>query len=472
MDSYDLFKEDIKRAAQEFKKIDKKEVIRLVSHLDSDGISAASLMVKYLNNQCRKYSLSIIQQIKKEVLESLSREPYQYYIFTDLGSGALSEIENLFADKKVFILDHHEPEKLSVSSQNIIFINPHKQGINGSKEVSGSGVAYLFVKELDDKMEEFAHVGIIGAIGDMQEKNGFEKINSEILETAVNKGKIKVIRGLRLFGAQTKPLHKVLEYCTDPYIPGVSGSESGSIQFLQQLGINPKNGKGWKKVMHLSESEMKNLVTGVILNRIGEKEPEDVLGNVYILREENHESPTKDIKEFSTLLNACGRLDKASLGIGACIGDEKIKKKAISLMVEYKREIVNSIKWYDKHKDSPYVNRDHGYVIINAQDNIRPTIIGTLASIVSKSNDIKEKFIMSMAQIADGTTKVSLRMTGKNNNNIDLKQVVTEITEGIPGCEAGGHANAAGALIPTEFEDDFVSKAKIILDKKALEETV
>jgi single-stranded-DNA-specific exonuclease len=471
MDSYDLFKEDLRQAAQEFRKIDQKEVIRLVSHLDSDGISAASLMVKYLNNQSRKYSLSIIQQIKKEVLESLSREPYQYYIFTDLGSGALSDIENLFSGKKVFILDHHEPEKLSVSSPNIIFINPHKQGINGSKEVSGSGVAYLFVRELDPKMEDFAHVGIIGAIGDMQEQNGFEKINSEILKTAVNKGKIKVIRGLRLFGAQTKPLHKVLEYCTDPYIPGVSGSESGSIQFLQQIGINPKNGKGWKKVMHLTEEEMKNLVTGVILNRIGEKEPEDVLGNVYILREENHESPTKDIKEFSTLLNACGRLDKASLGIGACIGDEKIKKKAISLMVEYKREIVNSIKWYDEHKNSPYVDQNNSYVIINSQDNIRPTIIGTLASIISKSKDINGKFIMSLAQIADGTTKVSLRMSGKNNT-VDLKQVLTNIAEGIPGCEAGGHANAAGALIPTEFENDFLAKAKIILDKKGLEETV
>jgi len=246
MDSYELFKEDIKKSVGEFKKIPKNEVIRVVSHLDADGISAASLVVKLLNFDNRKYSLSIIQQIKKEVLESLAIEPYNYFIFSDIGSGVLTLIEELFKDKTVFILDHHEPEKLEIKSKNIFFVNPHKFGIDGGIEVSGAGVVYLFASCVDKRMEEFAHIAIIGAIGDMQERNGFEKINSEILKTAVEKGKIKVIKGLRLFGAQTKPLYKVLEYCTDPYIPGVTGSESGAIQFLQQIGINPKNEKQWK----------------------------------------------------------------------------------------------------------------------------------------------------------------------------------------------------------------------------------
>ena len=107
MDSYELFKEDIKKSVEEFKKIDKKEVIRVVSHIDADGISAASLIIKCLNNDNIKYSLSIIQQIKKETLEELARESYNCYVFTDLGSGVLTEMETLFQGKKVFILDHH-----------------------------------------------------------------------------------------------------------------------------------------------------------------------------------------------------------------------------------------------------------------------------------------------------------------------------------------------------------------------------
>ena len=131
----------------------------------------------------------------------------------------MSGIESIFKEKTVFIIDHHEPEKLKVESDNVFFVNPHKFGINGSIEVSGAGVVYLFASSLDKKMEEFAHVAIIGAIGDMQEHNGFEKMNKDILKTAIDGGKIKVIRGLRMFGAQTKPLHKILEYSTDPFIP-------------------------------------------------------------------------------------------------------------------------------------------------------------------------------------------------------------------------------------------------------------
>ena len=55
---------------------------------------------------------------------------------------------------------------------------------------------------------------------------------------------------------------------------------------------------------------------------------------------------------------------------------------------------------------------------------------------------------------------------------MDLKQIIAKIAENVPGCECGGHANAAGALIPTEHEDLFIENAKVILEKNALEETV
>ncbi|MEK6869862.1 MAG: DHHA1 domain-containing protein, partial [Nanoarchaeota archaeon] len=134
-------------------------------------------------------------------------------------------------------------------------------------------------------------------------------------------------------------------------------------------------------------------------------------------------------------------------------------------------EIINSMRWYDQNKNSSLIIKGNGYLIINAQDQIRPTLAGTLASMVSRSNGIKEKFILSMAQIADGTTKVSLRMSG-NDNEMDLKQIIASITKDMPNCEAGGHANAAGALIPTDLEEEFIKKAKVILEKNAMEEVV
>jgi len=462
---YDKFKESVQAAVNKFKELDKKKTIRLISHLDADGISACSILIKALNNDNRRYSISIVQQLNKNIIDDLAKEKYKYFVFTDLGSGQIEYLKEKLKDKIIFILDHHKTE--NIEAENIVHVNPMLYGIDGSKGISGAGVVYLFATSLDKKIEEMAHIAIIGATGDMQEDNGFEKLNNEILATAIKKKKMKVIKGLRIFGAQTKPLHKVLEYSTDPYIPGVSGSESGAIQFLNQIGINPRNSNGWKKIVHLEDDELKKLVAGIIMKRFNEDKPEDVLGNVYILTEEKKESPTRDAKEFSTFLNACGRMGKASLGIGVCLGDKQIRIKAMKTLLQYKREIVKAIKWYEERKKE--VTRENGYIIINAQDEIMSTIIGTLGSIISKSNDINEgTFIMTMARLLDGNTKVSLRI---KNKDIDLREVIKEIVEDFDG-EYGGHKQAAGALIATEKEKEVIEKAKLILEKKAMEEIV
>ena len=472
MNPYEEFDEQLRKAAEAFRKTDKKEVIRLISHLDADGISAASIMIKLLNNDNRKYSVSIVQQLNRALLCQLASEPYNCFIFTDIGSGVISDINELLKGKNVFVLDHHNIEAAD-DFGSIMLVNPHIFGIDGGKEISGAGVVFRFACAVDKSMEELAHIAIVGAIGDLQEQNGFLRLNDEILKTAVEKGKIKVIKGLRLFGAQTKPLHKALEYCTDPYIPGVSGSESGAIQFLYQIGIEPKNGNGWKKIVHLDEEDMKKLVTGIIMKRFNEANPDDVLGNVYILPHEQEESPTRDAKEFATLLNACGRLGRASFGIGACLGDKKIRQQAIRSLTDYKKEIVNALNWYNENKFSDDIFWGNRFVIINAKQNVMSTMIGTLASILSKSNLMTNNtFILSMAQAIDGSTKISLRTTNNSNGNLDLRKVIEEAIGGIGNSEAGGHQNAAGAVIPSDKETDFIEAAKEVLGKYAVEEKI
>ena len=470
MDKYEEFKKEAKKAAELFKEVDKNETIRLICHLDADGISACAILIKTLNLNNRKYSISTVQQIKNDVLVSLSKEPYKNIVFADIGAGSLEAIKKKLPDKRIFILDHHEYDSKEIPD-NITLLNPHMFCIDGGKEISGSGVVYLFCKNLNEKIEDFAHIAVVGALGDIQEKNGFSRLNDEILRTAINKGYIKVQKGLRLFGSQTRPIHKVLEYSTDPYIPGISGSESGAIQFLHQIGIEPKKGNDWKKIVHLGEEEMKKLVTGIIMKRFGEDKPDDVLGNVYLLPKEKEESPLKDAREFATLLNAWGRMGKASLGIGACLGDRKTQERAIRSLADYKHEIVNGMNWYKDNKES--VIKGTGYVIINAKDTVMPTIIGTIASIISKSNEFKEgTFVLSMAQLVDGTTKTSLRIAGYRKQDVDLSKLMQEITNKIEGAVAGGHKQAAGALIPTDKEAGFIEAAKEILGKKALEERV
>ena len=59
-----------------------------------------------------------------------------------------------------------------------------------------------------------------------------------------------------------------MEYSTDPFIPGITGSEENALNFLNELGINPREGNHFKKLVNLSEEELKILITGIILKRL------------------------------------------------------------------------------------------------------------------------------------------------------------------------------------------------------------
>ncbi|MEK6837287.1 MAG: DHH family phosphoesterase, partial [Nanoarchaeota archaeon] len=400
------FKQMLKDAAEEFSRINKSETIRIVSHLDADGLSSAAIIVKTLLRENRKYCLSIVHQLTEEVALQLAAESYRYYVFTDLGTGQFDILKRHLADcgKNLLILDHHHLQK-EFAAENVVHVNPHLAGIESSREISGAGVAYLFSKALNEKNTDLAHLAIIGAIGDMQEGKGFSSLNKEILNDAKSANTLKIITGLRLFGVQTKPLHKVLEQSSEFPIPGVTGSESAAIQFLQQLGINPKNKNGngnsnsnsssgnggWRKLTDLNDEELVRLATGVVLQRIDEESPEAIIGPVYILKQEVDGSPLRDAREFATVLNACGRLGKASVGIGACIGDQRCKEEALRILGEYKQQISGSLSWYEKALKQRQTSAaagsnghgaasiilENGFTIINAEDNVLPTMIGT-----------------------------------------------------------------------------------------------
>lgn len=457
MTTYNLFKDFVKVAADKFKLLDKKKPIRLISHIDSDGISAVSILIYTLNKLKYKYSVSIISQLDDPTLDSLSNESYETYVFIDLGSGQFKSIVSKLKNKKIFILDHHVPQNADIDG-NIYHVNPVLFGIDATKEISASGVVYYFCKSLSEEIIKKSYLALIGAIGDQQYNNKFISLNKEILDDSINSKKITIKKGIRFFGTQTRPIHKLLEYCTDPYIPDVTGTSKGTINFLNSLGIEYKSGNNYRRLNNLNENEMKTLIKGIINKRKNEKNPKDIFGDIFILNSEEIDSPYKNLKEYSTILNACGRMNKGSLGIAICIGSKKAKNEGIDLLKNYKQEILKSLKWYEKNKNSKYVIKKNSYLIINSQANILPNLIGTIASIISYSSDAKSiKYIITMAQNVDSSTKISLRYTGKEN--VDLRKLISKIMKDIEG-NYGGHKNAAGAIISSKDENKFIESVE------------
>jgi len=446
------FSQTLAQAAEKLILIEKP--IKIISHIDTDGITSASILVRTLQKLDKNFSLSFVKQLSHKILSQLKQENYSIYIFLDLGSANIQEIKDNLKEKQIFILDHHLFQNIE---NDFIHINPHLFGINNELEISGSGIVYFLSKTINLENKNLSHLAIIGAIGDMQERKGFLGLNNEILQDSIDSNKIEVSTGLRMFGSYTRPLYKLLQYSTDPYIPGITGNEESTLKFLENLKINKE-----KKLFELDEEETKSLVTAIILQRLGsESSPEDVLGKIYLLKDEPEDSLIKDCREFSTLLNSCGRLNKPSLGVGACLNDSNTKQKALLLLNDYKKELINSLNWFYQSRNSPSIIEKENLVIINAEDNIRDTIIGTITSIISKSNLYNDGTILiSLAHTLEEDTKISVRSVGKNN--INLKEILSKITEKL-NCKAGGHVNAAGSIIPQEKEQEFINLAQQIL---------
>ncbi|OIO64342.1 hypothetical protein AUJ68_06275 [Candidatus Woesearchaeota archaeon CG1_02_57_44] len=469
------FADYCRQAAASFAALPRTETLRLVSHHDADGISAAAIMVSALLRDNRRYALTIVPQLRRELIEQFAKEQHQVFVFCDLGSGQIEDIRELLADRQVYILDHHE---LQARPEGIWQVNPHCFGIDGGKEISGAGVAYLFARDLSAQNKDLAVIAIIGALGDIQEDKGFTGLNKAILADAVATGTMEVQQGLRFFGAQTRPLHKLLEYSMDYYIPGVSGNESGAIQFLTELGIDLRKGSGWKKAADLSKDDMKDLVAGIILRRHGEQHPEDIIGPVYILPQQKPGSSTRDAREFATLLNACGRLGKASLGIGALLGDKHLTMRALREVTIYRKKIMEAVRWTEEHVPAIERPGDANIIIIDGRGVIGHTVIGTVASIISRSGRFSEGTMVLGIADQEKLLKVSIRKAPRNSGSrpeeeskhkeernlreflaaviADLNAKAGEDTQ----AEVGGHANAAGAQVPLERAELFVECVK------------
>ncbi|MDD5177981.1 MAG: DHH family phosphoesterase [Candidatus Nanoarchaeia archaeon] len=450
----DLFLSGIKEAVKKFRQLPKKP-IRIISQLDADGLSSAAILIKAFSREDLNFSVSFVRQLTYSFLDELKREDYETFFFLDLGSAMLKDIEKRLKEKNIFVLDHHVYEDYK---GEIINLNPSKS-LN-YEDVSSSGISYLFARELNEKNKELGFLALAGALGDNQERNEFFGLNKIILEEAVENKYIEVKEDFYIFGSRNRPIYKALQYCFEPYIPGVTGKEEGAINFLKEIGIEIKNENGFRKISELSGDELKKIIPAVILKRIGsEEEPENIFRKAYILN--NNEF--NDLREFSTLLNACARLNKTSLGVSFCLDKEKAREDGTKILDEYRNKIGKSLEWFYKNKDK-FIEAKN-YVIINAENNIDINIAGVVASLISHSNVYeKGKMIFVMANNVIGETKISGRVSG--GKDVDIRSKLVKITKKIGDYVSGGHSVACGSTIPQEKENEFIEVATKVLSEE------
>ena len=135
-------------------------------------------------------------------------------------------------------------------------------------------------------------------VGDVHDQNLSKKYDEIIKDADAN-----IKRGLLIYPS-TRPLDRALEYSSSPYIPNVTGSYKGVIELLREANISKNNGS-YKALYELTNEEMTNLITAIVVKNAGKINAEKLIGNLYLLKFHNR---LEDARELSALINACSRM--------------------------------------------------------------------------------------------------------------------------------------------------------------------
>jgi RecJ-like exonuclease len=431
--------EQIKTAISKIDELSRTKPIRIISHYDTDGITSAAIFSRAMQRWNKTFSLSITKELSEEYIKSLPEN--NILIFLDLASNSLHHLKNKKTD--IFIFDHHEIITKEIP-QNIRIISPF---LANSEVIATSGICYLFAKTLSQRNKDLANLAIIGMIGDILEKE-INKTYDSILKDAES----SVKRGLLLYPS-TRPIDKVLEYSSNPYIPGVTGSFIGVSKLLQEANIKKDNGR-YKSIYEMTDAEMSSLITAVMLRCIGKNRTDNIIGNIFLVKWFNK---LEDAREISAAINACSRMDFPEIALKFCLNNNGAKQQAEKIYVEYKQHIISALK----HIEESEKITGNKYTIINARDKIKDTIIGTVTSIISHSPIYEEGTIIVGLAYNENKIKVSARIAGREGRN--LREVLHKVVMHLGG-EVGGHPNAAGCMIEKDKESLFIEELKKVLE--------
>ena len=446
------------------------DTVLVASHFDADGISSGSIMLSAVNRLTSFPHLRVIDSVNERILEQIEAVESDLVIFTDIGSGYLEIISKILRNRDIVIADHHQP--LGEAGSNLHHFNTHILGFDGSDEISGAGTAYLLAKALDSRNTDLSAMAIVGALGDQQDKGPerrFKGLNADILKDAVDSKVIEVTKDLVFFGRQTRPIHRAIASTTDPFLPGLSGEEDRCLALLDAAGIPTKVDDKWRTISDLSLDEKRRIVDKIIEHTISSNfKGEAVLnliGSVYTLTREEPGTSLRDAREFATLLNACGRMNRAGLGIAIGIGDRgESFQQAQQLYSEYKSQLSKYMNWVATAPNATKTGRN--VVMVNGQGVVDESMTGAVSSLISSSKLFGESKVTIVTTLTrSGEAKISTRATESLvQKGVNLGKILQDLSPKYGGV-GGGHAIAAGATIQSPDLDRFLVALERAVDE-------
>ena len=431
--------------------------ISITTHIDCDGLTSGSIITKALIRAGAKCTLRTSKEFSQNVIYSLKKDSRDFHVVTDLGGGFGESLDQNLGENWV-VLDHHQISEKEHDNPRVV--NAWKYDIDGGVEICAGGMAYLAALALDRKNSDLSALAVVAALGDRQdqgERKSFTGKNYEIANTAKELGLVDIDLDLLLVGRETRPLPDALAFTSQPFIEGLTWNRDACLSLLNSSGIKLKEGGRWRVPAELTEDEKKLVIEEITKFTSGKNATDimsELIGYTYTFPREDKRSFLRDGREFSTMLNSCGRISKSGVGMAICMGDrDKILREGESILAEYRkliREYMNILtneRWR--------ISESENCVMVNGEGIVPETMTGTISSLIAGSPKNSGKIIILRTKGEENTIKFSSRKSFGCKSMINLSELMKTGAEKFNGI-GGGHDAAAGAKITKDKLNDFL----------------
>ncbi len=405
--------------------------IRIIAHATADAICASAILASVLNQAQKHYSLSFFSFCTDVSIPDVRM--YDCVIFLDVVPPQKFQVQ-----KNVLILTHRAVSESKLNSASACVLAPGRLGLKYG-EIATSGITHLICERFNTTSHP--HLALLGAFAEGQEtRAGFVGSNLKFLTEACAAHTLTQTEGLRLPGKE-KPLSKVLEWCIDPYLSGLFGSEHACEAFLHQLEIHTKHEEDWRRLADLTPEEIERLYSALQALL-----PDYQLKGPCILYKGH------DYRDLTEVLTACASLNRCYLGLGFCLEDTQSTDRALLLCSEYHRTVLDALTFARKQHIS-----QHDYTLVPVQQQIPLTLLAKISHILS----LERK--NTVLCIGNDGTQVLLAVSGPDVAIIhSLCLTLKDLTL----------ISESAALAPFAKEPELITYIEQLLRKVSMEETV
>lgn len=431
--------------------------ISVITHIDCDGLTSGSIIAKSLIRAGARCTVRTSKELNKNIIKSVKKEDRDFQVITDLGGGFAKDLDEAFGENW-FVLDHHQITENEMENPRVI--NAWKYGIDGGTEICAGGIAYLAANALDEKNVDLSAIAVISALGDRQdqgEKKSLLGKNFEIANIAKDKGLLDVDLDLLVVGRETRPISDALAFTSQPFIEGLTWNRDACLSLLNSTGIKLKEGSRWRVPAELSEDEKRILIETITKFTAGKNATEimsELIGYTYTFPREDRRSFLRDCREFSTMLNSCGRISKSGVGIAICMGDRnRMLREGENILTEYRKLIRNYMNILSNERWR--ISESETCVMVNGEGVVPETMTGTISSLMAGAPKNAGKIVILRTNSEENTIKFSSRKSFSCKSTVNLSDLMRIGAEKFDGV-GGGHDAAAGAKITKDKLDEFL----------------